>query len=323
MSDESLLDGPLEAWTRIATDGDAGSMRCGALVSAVAATLGDAGLDMARQEARDLVAACCDETRFWPTLNPDVLLPARVVAHALRAADRRARGAPFAYAVGRAAFRHLTLTVDERVLIPRPETELLVEEILRRTGGGHGVAADVGTGSGAIALALAAEGGFSRVIATDISQDALDVAGMNGAALAGELRARVEWRHGAVLAPLAGAQLTVLASNPPYIAYEEARELPASVRDWEPANALFAGDDGMAVIAELVAGAPLVLAPGGLLALEVDSRRADRAAALARAAGFPDAHVMQDLAGRDRFVFATRPAASPDAPPPPDAGDGR
>ena len=302
MSDESVLE-----WTRLAADGDAGAMRCGDLVAALAADLAASGLEVARQEARDLVAACCDETRFWPTANADALLPARVVSHARRAAERRARGAPFAYAVGRAAFRHLTLQVDERVLIPRPETELLVEEILRRTGGGHGIAADIGTGSGAIALALAAEGGFSRVIGTDVSQDALDVAGLNGAALAGELRARVEWRHGASLAPLGETRVTVLASNPPYIAYDEARELPASVRDWEPANALFAGDDGMAVIAGLVAGAPAVLEPGGLLALEVDSRRADRAAALATAAGLRDAHVVQDLAGRDRFVFATRP----------------
>jgi len=208
------------------------------------------------------------------------------VAHARAAAARRARGAPFAYAVGRAPFRHLTLAVDERVLIPRPETEQLVEEVLRRTGGGRGVAADVGTGSGAIALALAAEGGFERIVATDVSQDALD-----------------------------------LVSNPPYIAYDEARDLPASVRDWEPAQALFAGDEGMAVIAGLVAGAMDVLVPGGLLALEVDSRRADRAAALARAAGFTDAEVVQDLAGRDRFVLATRPADPSAAAT--DPGDGR
>ncbi|MCU0624286.1 MAG: peptide chain release factor N(5)-glutamine methyltransferase [Gemmatimonadaceae bacterium] len=316
MTDESLV-----AWTRLASDDDAGSLRCADLVAAVAATLGGAGVDTARQEARDLVAACCDEPRFWPTLNPELLLPARVVAHARRAAERRARGAPFAYAVGKAAFRHLTLAVDERVLIPRPETEQLVEEILRRTGGGHGVAADIGTGSGAIALALAAEGGFTRVVGTDVSQDALDVAGGNAAALAGELRARVEWRLGTAVAPLLGERLTVLASNPPYIAYDEARDLPASVRDWEPAQALFAGDEGMAVIAAIVAGAADLLVPGGLLALEVDSRRADRAAALALAAGFPDAAVVQDLAGRDRFVFATRPADPAGAAP--DSGDGR
>lgn len=313
MNDESVLE-----WNALGSVDDAGSMRCSELVAAVAEVLTTAGVETARQEARDLVAACLEEPRFWPTANPDALLPAQVVVHARRAAAKRAAGAPFAYAVGAAPFRHLTLQVDERVLIPRPETEQLVDEILRRTAGGHGVAADIGTGSGAIALALAAEGTFDRVIATDVSQDALDVAGANAAALAGELRARVELRHGTGLAPLGGEMVQVLAANPPYIAFDEARELPAAVRDWEPALALFAADDGMAVIADYLASAMSVLAPGGLLAFEVDSRRADRALALAQQAGFATAHIVQDLTGRDRFLLATRPMATtprPDSAP--------
>lgn len=302
-ADESVLE-----WTALSV-GDAGTARAGDLVAELAARLAGAGVGTARQEARDLVAACAGEPRFWPTAHPDACLAAPVVAQARRAAGRRVAGAPFAYAVGRAAFRHLTLQVDERVLIPRPETELLVDEILRRTGGGRGVAADVGTGSGAIALALAAEGGFARVVATDVSRDALDVAGANAAALAGELRARVELRLGAGLGPLAGERVDVLAANLPYIAFDEARELPAAVRDWEPVWALFAADDGMAAIADLVAGAAGVLVPGGLLALEVDSRRADRVRDLAVAAGLRDVVVLQDLAGRDRFVLASH---SPD-----------
>jgi release factor glutamine methyltransferase len=261
----------------------------------------------ARQEARDIVAASLDEPRFWPTLHAEAMLPSPVVAAVHRAVRRRTAGAPFAYAVGHAAFRHLTLQVDERVLIPRPETEMLVDEVLQRTAGGRGVAADVGTGSGALALALAAEGGFARVIATDVSQDCLDVAGANAAALSGELRARVEFRHGATLAPLAGERLDVLVSNPPYIAYDEARELPASVRNWEPATALFAGDEGMAVIADIVRGAGALLVPGGLLALEVDSRRGDKVVALLETTvGFSRVSLVQDLTGRDRFVFAVR-----------------
>lgn len=302
-ADESLLE-----WTALSV-GDAGAARAGDLVAELAARLAAGGVGTARQEARDLVAACVGEPRFWPTANPDALLPAPVAMQARRAAARRLAGAPFAYAVGTAPFRHLTLQVDARVLIPRPETELLVDEVLRRTGGGRGTAADVGTGSGAIALALAAEGGFERVIATDLSRDALDVAGANAAALAGELRARVELRHGAGIGPLRGERLDVLAANLPYIAYDEARDLPASVRDWEPVWALLAGDDGMAAIADLVTTAGTVLVPGGLLALEVDSRRADRARDLAVAAGFRDAVVVQDLAGRDRFVLASH---SPD-----------
>jgi release factor glutamine methyltransferase len=294
-------------WQAMATTGGHPVTTVEALVATIAERFAAAGIPTARQEARDLVAACLDEARFWPTLHRDDVLPPASVALILAAAERRLAGAPFAYAVGRAAFRHLVLAVDPRVLIPRAETEQLVEEVLGRTDGGHGVVADIGTGSGAIALALAAEGGFARVVATDVSADALAVAQGNAASLAGALRAPVEFRLGHGTAPLAGERLAALVSNPPYIAWEEARELPASVRDWEPPTALFAGEGGMAVIAQLVAGAMDLLVPGGLLALEVDSRRAEEAAVLARNAGFADVHVVRDLAERDRFLFATRP----------------
>src|SRR6185437_10594353 len=153
-----------------------------------------------------------------------------------RGATRRraaALRAPFAYAVRRASFRHLTLDVDERVLIPRPETEGLVEQVLQLSGGMGGTAVDIGTGSGAIALSLASEGIFDRVVATDVSLDALAVARLNASRLAGALRAPVEFRHGSLLAPITDLRAAVIVSNPPYIAYHEAAELPAGVRDWE------------------------------------------------------------------------------------------
>jgi release factor glutamine methyltransferase len=225
-----------------------------------------------------------------------------------RAAERRVRGAPFAYAVGRAAFRHLTLDVDERVLIPRQETEQLVEVALRLVRGTTGgVAVDVGTGSGAIALALASEGPFSRVIATDVSLDALAVARHNAALLRGALRATVELRQGSLLAPLRGERVRLVVSNPPYIAYGEAAALPAAVRDWEPSVALFSGDEGMAATRRLVAEAADVLLPGGWLALEADSRRASLAAELVTADGRYEAVAVHlDLAGRERIVVARR-----------------
>jgi release factor glutamine methyltransferase len=117
-----------------------------------------------------------DVPRFWPVTNRDALVDATAVDEARHAAAMRAKGAPFAYAVGRAAFRHLTLAVDPRVLIPRQETEVLVDLVLEAEDGGRGTVVDVGTGSGAIALALATEGRFDRVIATDVSRDALAVA---------------------------------------------------------------------------------------------------------------------------------------------------
>jgi len=291
-----------------------GPATVGALVDALAPVLAHAGITEARVEARDLVAALADQPRFWPTIHRDELADADLVAAAARAAEKRARGAPFAYAVGRAAFRHLTLDVDERVLIPRQETEVLVDEVLAacaRAGHPGGIAVDVGTGSGAIALALACEGPFARVIATDVSLDALTVARANAAHARRAMCAPVEFRHGSLLAPLRDPAARVLAravvSNPPYVAFHEAETLPAGVRDWEPALALFAGADGMAVIAALVREAAPVLEPGGLLAMEVDARRASTAAELVASDGrYTDVSVRLDLAGRERFVLATR-----------------
>ncbi|HKG95877.1 MAG TPA: peptide chain release factor N(5)-glutamine methyltransferase [Gemmatimonadaceae bacterium] len=278
-------------------------------VAELGAALERAGVPQARAEARDMVAAMLDVPRFWPSLNPDAAVEPELWERARRAAGLRARGAPFAYAVGRAAFRHLTLRVDERVLIPRQETEMLIELVLGDAAASGGVAVDVGTGSGAIALSLATEGRFDRVVASDVSLGALAVARWNADALASRLRCPVELRHGSLLAPLAGVRARVLVSNPPYIAAPEAAALPPSVRDWEPPLALFSGADGLDATRAIVAGAPDLLEPGGLLALETDERRAGRVAELARAdARFHDVRVLPDLTGRDRFVAARRSA---------------
>jgi release factor glutamine methyltransferase len=277
----------------------------GDVVTAVSALLGAAEVPEATREARDIVAAVVDMPRFWPSMNRDARLEVDVCARVWEAARRRATGAPFAYAVGRAAFRHLTLDVDERVLIPRQETEILVECVLARAH--RGVAIDLGTGSGAIALALATEGHFSRVIATDVSRGALDVARANVERLAHALRAPIELRHGSLLAPLVGERAAVLVSNPPYISYDEAAGLPGSVRDWEPPVALLSPRNGMAMIAEIIRdGAPLLEA-GGLLALEIDERRASLAAELALSDGrYREVCVERDMAGRERILLARR-----------------
>lgn len=222
------------------------------------------------------------------------------------AAVRRARGEPLAYCVGSAAFRHLVLAVDARVLIPRPETEIVVDEALRVAGQAGGVAVDIGTGSGAIALALASEGRFERVIATDISQDALDVARANVAQLPPG-SAPVEFRSGADTMPLQGIAARVIVSNPPYISFEEANALPPSVRDWEPSAALFAADRGMARYDALFAGSPAHLEPEGWIVLEVDSRRAEVTRERALHAGFRNVRIVQDLTGRDRVLIAQAP----------------
>jgi release factor glutamine methyltransferase len=279
----------------------------GALVFELARTLRAAGVEEPAKEARDIVAAVVDMPRFWPSLNAGESLSAPDIQRARTASAKRASGAPFAYAVGRAAFRHLTLDVDERVLIPRQETEVLVDAVLECAGGDGGVAVDVGTGSGAIALALAMEGSFDLVIGTDVSLGALSVAGANAERLAAALRARVELRAGSLLAPVRDVRARVVVSNPPYIAFDEAAALPRSVRDWEPVVALFTGAGGMSATAEIVRGAPEILESGGLLALEVDSRRAALAAEMALADGrYGEVTVRLDLAGRERILLARR-----------------
>ena len=265
------------------------------------------GISDAQRESRDIVAALLDVPKFWPASNFRAPASIGLLEQVLQAAEKRATGAPFAYAVGRACFRHLTLDVDERVLIPRVETEVLVETILERCKGNAGAVADVGTGSGAIALSLAFEREFERIIATDVSLDALDVARANAHALRDILKSGVEFRHGALLAPLAGEKLDGIVSNPPYISFAEAGDLPPSVRDWEPMVALTCGQDGLAMTRELIRHAASLLKPEGFIALEVDTRRAGTVAETVAVDGrYRDVEVLLDLTGRERFVFARR-----------------
>lgn len=278
------------------------------LLDEMAATFERGGASEPMSEAREIIAALYDVPRFWPVLNGSVEVDAPTRARAEAAVDKRLQGAPLAYAVGRANFRHLTLDVDERVLIPRPETELLVDLVLDALGPETGgTAIDVGTGSGAIAIALAAEGPFSRVYGTDISRDALAVAARNVSLCAPLLRAPVELLAGSLLGPLLDLRVRTVVSNPPYISLTDAPSLPSSVRDWEPAVALYSGNDGMAATARLVREAADILAPDGVLAFEVDARRASLAAELvSRERRFHAVRVELDLTGRERFVLARR-----------------
>jgi len=274
-----------------------------ALRAEVSACFASAGIDDPHTEARDLIAAVVDRPRFWPVEHANDPIDGEAVR---AAAARRAQGMPFAYAVGKAAFRHLTLIVDRRVLIPRQETELLVDLVLEVTKG-RGVVVDIGTGSGCIALALASEGQYERVIATELSQGAKAVAQMNADSLP-QLHSPADIRGGDLLTPLtAQDRITAIVSNPPYIAQTEMAELPASVQDWEPHLALVSENDGLSHTFRLVDDSPRVLMPGGLLALEVDSRRAQRVADHIRANGeYKNARVHKDFTGRDRYVLAHR-----------------
>jgi release factor glutamine methyltransferase len=223
---------------------------------------------------------------------------------------RRLKHEPLQYIVGTAAFRQLELQVDARVLIPRPETEVLVGCAIQwaREQGGADSAIDIGTGSGAIALSLVREKAVARVVATDVSEAALEVARGNAVQLG--LADRVEFRAGEVWrAVRAGEVFDIVISNPPYVAAHERAGLQPEVRDWEPASALFAAADGLAVISEIASGAPAHLRAQGLLALEVGMTQAEAVAEELRAGGrFEDVKVVRDLAGRDRIVTAVRKA---------------
>jgi release factor glutamine methyltransferase len=222
---------------------------------------------------------------------------------------RRRGGEPLQYVMGHWAFRRLDLLVDRRVLIPRPETELLVEVALELAASQPDplVVADLGTGSGAVALALADEL-FPRPVAIwacETDEAALDVARANlaGVGRAGTtVRMALGWWFEALPPELAG-ELALVVSNPPYLADDDpAVELP--VRDWEPAGALFAGPDGLDALREVIAGAPAWLRPGGALMCEIGAGQGRAVAALAEGAGLVDVEIRPDLAGLDRILVA-------------------
>jgi release factor glutamine methyltransferase len=235
--------------------------------------------------------------------------------------DRRVAGEPLQYVLGEWSFRGLDLMVDARVLIPRPETETLVEVALEeaeRLGLRRArrrltlvdpappvAVADLGTGSGAIALALEAELPDVEVWAVDASADALDVARAN---VAGCAAARVRVASaGSWFDPLPVAlrgALRLVVSNPPYVAEHEVPSLPDEVANFEPRGALVAGPDGTEAISEVLAAARAWLAPGGSIVIELAPHQAGAMTERARALGYADAFVRDDLTGRPRVLVA-------------------
>ena len=233
----------------------------------------------------------------------------RMVAHLDSMLARVRAGEPLQYVLGHWSFRRLDLLVDRRVLIPRPETEQVVEVALRlaRELPRPLVCADLGTGSGAIGLALATELPLDGVTVwlTDVSTDALDVARANAAG-AGRAAANVRIASGSwfdALPPQLRGALHVVVANPPYVAADDP-ELEPIVRDWEPATALFGGIDGFEHLRVIARSAPGWLAPNGRLVMEIGQHQGAAVRALLMAEGLVDVEVLPDLAGRDRVVVA-------------------
>lgn len=224
--------------------------------------------------------------------------------------ERRAAGEPLQYVLGAWGFRSLDLYVDRRVLIPRPETEQVVEVALaelRGLGSEKPVVVDLGTGSGAIALSVAVEVPAAQVWATDASGDALAVARANLAGI-GRAASRVRLEEGSWFAALPGllqGRVDLVVSNPPYVADSE--ELPPEVVDWEPVDALFSGPTGLESVRAILEEAPRWLARPGVCVLEIAPHQADDGVAAAYACGFVEAKVHPDLAGRPRALAARLP----------------
>ena len=251
-----------------------------------------------RRDAEILLAACWGKSRSQLLAATGDTVPADVAARFERMWRERATGVPVAYLLGRREFWSLEFSVSPAVLVPRPETELLVQRVLDLVAAPEAEVADLGTGSGAIAIALAHERPRWRVTGTDASEAALEVAGANGDRLAG---GRVEWAHGDWYGALGSRRFDALVSNPPYIAGDDP-VLSGDSLAHEPRGALTPEGDGYASLVTLINGAPGHLKPGGWLALEHGNSQGPTLRSLLVARGFTAVTSHRDLAGHERVT---------------------
>ena len=273
----------------------------GEVVRRTAERLDADGILTARIDAELLVAHVLGLSRADLVVDRGRVLTRPEQDRVAELAARRAAREPLQYIVGEWGFRRLTLTVDDRALIPRPETETVVERCLTLLRGVDApLVLDVGTGSGAIALAIADEHPGARVTGIDVSDEALSLARENAA----RTGLSVEFHRHDMLSGLPGKGWNLVVSNPPYVRPEEAPGLAPEVVGWEPHVALF----GAGHTETLVRAAAAVLTPGGALVLESYDERAGAVAGLLAEEGFAEVVVTSDLAGRDRVVEGRRPA---------------
>jgi release factor glutamine methyltransferase len=251
-----------------------------------------------RRDAEFLLAACWGKSRSQLLAAIDDAVPVEVASRFEEMRRQRAGGVPVAYLLGRREFWSMDFSVSPAVLVPRPETELLVQRVLDLVPSAEADVADLGTGSGAIAIALAHERPRWRVTGTDASTAALAVARANGERLA---RGRVEWLHGDWYGALGHRRFDALVSNPPYIAGDDP-VLSGDSLAHEPRTALTPEGDGFAALATLINGAPGHLRPGGWLALEHGATQAETLRSLLVARGFTHVTSHRDLAGHERVT---------------------
>lgn len=274
-----------------------------ALLPAVRARLAQAGVEDAADEALRLWSGLWRTTPAEAYLGRREAISGEAAARFERAVERRAAGEPLAYVVGWTGFRRLLVGTDRRALIPRPETEGVVDLLLARLR--SGVVADIGTGTGCLALALADEGEFSAIHAIDASAEALALAARN----AETVGAAIRFHQGDLVEPLADGSCDALVANPPYLTAAEYAALDPSVRAWEPAEALVSGADGLTHTRRLLDEGRRVVRGGGWVVIELDSQRAAASAAIARHFGWATVEVHTDLFGRERYLTARRSEA--------------
>ena len=275
------------------------------------------GLESPRVEAERLVSAALQIERSDLRVEGGAALDTDEARAVARAVARRIAGEPLQHVEGTVDFRRLELVSDGRALIPRPETEQLIDmvhEAVRRAGP-FGRVLEIGVGSGALSLALLEEGLAVRVVAVDVAEDALEQAAENAART--RLAARLDLRRcsPSVWPDLADEPpFEAVVSNPPYVATRDIESLAAEVRDHDPRVALDGGADGLAVLRVVIAGAADAVVPGGRLFLEIGADHGSAVESLLVADGrWADVAIRPDLAGRQRFALATR---TPDPPEP-------
>lgn len=266
------------------------------------------GIDSPRLEAEILLACALGIRRIDLYVRHDQIVDDAGRARFRDMVRRRQEGCPTAHIVGKKEFYSLDFAVSPATLIPRPDTELLVDEALRQAKPlTDPLIADIGTGTGCVAVALAHRLPKARIVAVDISAEALETARGNATRLG--VADRVDFRLGDLLAPLAGLRPDLIVSNPPYIPTNDIAGLDPGVRDHEPALALDGGPDGLRVIERLAEQALSLLAPGGRLLVEIGAGQEEGARGVLTRAGFTVESVRKDGGGHPRVVRAGRPSA--------------
>ncbi len=261
------------------------------------------GIESARLNAELLVGQALGLKRMALYLQFERVLSDAELAQIRPLVRRRGLREPLQYILGEVEFCGLRLKVDRRALIPRPETEYLVEQVVARCATAPARVLDLGTGSGALALALAKQYPDADVVAIDQSEDALALARENAESTG--LAARVRWLRGSWYEPLTtGEAFDLIVANPPYLTEAETAAAAPEVRDFEPLSALRSGDDGMADLKVILEGAPAWLRPGGLLALETGIAQHAQLKDVVLRSGLTGFESVADLTARDRYVFA-------------------